>query len=118
MANEAHKYLETNLDVVSSGTVSTAFNLQPWTTFVMAYFPAMDDGAIGLEYSLDGSTYVPILDPADGDDLLVVKSGSDPGAIDISDYIRAIPRGTNNRFLRFTCAAQTPAVVIVLTEAS
>jgi len=119
MANEAHKFLETNLIVANNGTASAAFSLQPWTTFAGVYFPAMDNGAIGIEYSLDGSTYVPILDPADGNDLVLVTSGQDPAWIDISDYIRAIPRGTGERFLRLTCATQSSgAVTLILTEAS
>jgi len=119
MANDSHKFLETTLVVASAGTTSAAFNLQSWTTFIMVYLPAMDNGDIGIEHSLDGSTYVPVLDPADGDDLLVVKSGSDPGVIDISDYLRAVPRGHTERWLRFTCASQTSgAVTLTLTEAS
>ena len=117
--SKAHKWKETKLVVENTGTVSAAFSLEPWTTFVGAYFPEMDDGDIGLEYSLDGgANYAPILDSLDGADLIVVTSGEDVGWMDISDFIRAIPRGNNERLLRFTCAAQTPAVVITLTEES
>lgn len=119
MANEAHKYLETDIVVANNGTVSAAFSLQPWTTFVGMNVPAMDNGDMGLAYSVDGTNYVPILDPTDGDDLIVIATGADPGFIDISDYIRAIPRGTGERFLRITCASQTSgAVTLTVTEAS
>lgn len=115
--NENHRAKETSLAVAQAGTYSASFSLQSWTTFVGAYFPAMDDGDVGIEYSIDnGSNYAPVLDPVDGDNLLVVKSGSDPGWVDISDYLRAIPRGWSNRLLRFTCAAQDPAVTITLSE--
>jgi len=120
MANNSHKFLETDITVAQTATVSAAFSLQPWTTFVGINFPNIDAGNVGLDYSVDnGSNYRPILDPVDGDDLLVVTSGADPGVIDISDFLRFIPRGYGERKLRFTCAAQnSAAVTLVLTEAS
>ena len=105
------------VSVVQTGVVSSTFNLQAHEVFVGVDFPSMDDGAIGLEYSRDnGSSYSPILDPVDGDDLLVVKSGSDPGIIDISDFIRFAHSNSEHK-LRFTCAAQSTArEIVVLTR--
>lgn len=119
MANEAHKWKKTALAVANGATVSSGFTLEAWTTFVALQFPAMDNGDITLEFSADGSTYVTVLDPSDGADLVIVASGEDPGWIDISDYIRAVPRGANDHFLRIVCAAQTSgAVTLYIYEGS
>ena len=104
--------------VASSGTVSTGFTLQAHEIFIGAIFPDMDVGTVGLEYTQDsGANWHPILDPADGDDLLVVKSGADPGVIDISDFIR-FAHANKHHQLRFTCASQTSGAVniTVLTK--
>lgn len=99
--------------VAGNGTYSAGFSLESHEIFVGALFPDMDVGDIGLEYSIDnGSNYNPILDPADGDDFLVVKSGSDPGVIDISDFIRFV-HANNEHLLRFTCASQTSGAVTI-----
>jgi hypothetical protein len=119
MANDAHKFLETTLTVANGATISSGMSLQPWTTFVGVSFPAMDDGACGVEYSRDtGSTYVPIIDPADGADYVIAASGSDPCHADISDFIRTVARGSVHHLIRFTCAAQTPAIELVVIEQS
>lgn len=120
MANEAHKWKETALTVANGGTNSSSFRLQPWTTFVGLYMPAMDNGDIKMEYTRDDSTWIQVLDPTDGEDLVICASGQDPGFIDISDYVRAFPRGTTELYaLRVTCAAQTSgAVTLYLMEAS
>lgn len=95
--------------IANGGTVSSAFQLQKWAVFVGLYLPAMDDGAIGLQVcDTSGGTYVPILDPADGEDLVVCASGSDPGFIDISDYVRCIP---STWYIKITCAAQSSGAV-------
>jgi len=104
--------------VANNGTESTGFNIQAHEMFVGVVFPNMDPGAIGLEYTRDnGVTWGPVLDPADGDDLLVVKSGSDPGVIDISDFVRFV-HANKAHWLRFTCAAQVSgeASIVVLTR--
>ena len=103
------------LDVVvdASGTTSAAFTIPKYALFCGAVFPAMDDGAIGLELTLDNSTYVPIIDPADGQDLVLAASTYDPCFIDFSDFVRAVPRSVNRNKLRFTCAAQVSGAVTI-----
>ena len=93
-------------------TVSPSFSVEPWAIFYMALFPAMDDGDIGIALSVDGgSNYYPVLDPVDGADVVLVASGSDPGWIDFSDWVRAF--GDNDSYLmRFTFAAQDPVISI------
>ena len=106
------------LTVAQSGTYSTSFNLLAHEIFVGVDFPNMDGGNIGIEYSRDsGNSYSPVLNSSSGDDLLVVKSGSDPGVIDISDFIR-FAHSNSAHMLRFTCAEQTSGAVsiVVLTR--
>lgn len=98
-----------NITIASSGTVSAAFQIEKWALFVGIYLPAMDDGDIGLSLCpTSGGTYAPILDPADGADLVICASGSDPGFIDISDFIRFVP---SSYYLKLTCAAQDSGAV-------
>ena len=104
--------------IVQTGTVSSTFNIQAHEVFIGVVFPDLDAGDVGLELTIDGgTTYSPVLDPVDGDDLLVVKSGSDPGTIDISDFVRFV-HSNENHLLRFTCAAQNTAAraLTVLTR--
>ena len=97
--------------VAQNGTESSTFGIESYEIFIGAVFPNMDAGDIGLEYSIDnGDNYYPILDSADGDDLLVVTSGADPGVIDISDFIRFV-HANKHHLLRFTCASQTTAAI-------
>jgi len=97
--------------VAANGTYSAGFTVEHYAIFYGALFPAMDDGAIGLEISIDGgSNYNPVLDPVDGEDAVLVASGSDPGWIDFSDWIRFLPENTQY-VARFTCASQTSGAV-------
>lgn len=99
------------ITIASSGVVSSSFTIQSHEVFIGVVFPAMDDGIIGLQYSIDsGTTYIPILDASDGEDLVVVASGADPGVIDISDYLRFAHSNAEHR-IRFTCASQTSGAV-------
>ena len=97
-------------------TESTAFTVEPWAIFFMALFPSMVDGDIGLALSIDGgSNFNPVIDPADGADVVLVASTNDPGWVDFSDYIRGF--GDNSEFLvRFTFAAQDPVISIVVLQ--
>ena len=107
----AHDFVEkiTNLSIGNGATVSASFQINKWAVFVGLWLPAMDDGAIGVQIcDTTGGTFVPILDPADGADLVIVASGSDPGVIDISDFIRFIP---STYFLQLTCTAQSSGAV-------
>ena len=107
------RFVKKTVEIAKNGTTSAGFSLEPGTKYQMALFPAMDDGNIGLELSIDdGDNYNPVLDPADGADVVLCASGSDPGWVDFSDFIRAFPQ--NDEYLiRFTCASQTTAAVTV-----
>jgi len=107
------KYRDETVDVTvaNTGTVSTSFRAENWVSFHGAYFPAMDNGAIGLQASSDNSNFYTILDPTDGEAVVLCASGSDPGMIDFSDFVRFLPDGY---YLRFTCAAQTGAKTITV----
>lgn len=97
------------IEVALSGVVSEAFQVPDSTVFIGLLFPAMDDGACGLEISIDGTNFYPVLDPTDGEDVVIMASGSDPGWIDISDFVRFMP---SHCYIRITCAAQDPAITI------
>lgn len=90
--------------VASSGTYSASFQIPRWATFVGVYVPDIDAGAVGLEVSKDDSTFIPVGDLLDGDDGVLVASGSDPIYVDFSTLVGSIPL---NWYLRFTCASQT-----------
>lgn len=108
-------YERQTITVAATGTTSTAFRMPTWVSFVGLLLPAMDNGAIGLEISIDnGATYHPVLDPADGEDLVVAASGADPGWIDVSDFIRFVPP---EAFIRITCASQTSGAVTIQVHA-
>ncbi len=98
------------ITVVSDTWASTSFQIPNWAVFVAGYFPAMDDGAIGIEWSDDDTTFYPILDPLDGADAVVVASGSDPGVTDFSDWVRFAHQ---DDYFRFSCASQTSGDVTV-----
>lgn len=96
--------------VAKDATVSSSFEAENWVSFWGALFPAMDNGAVGLAMSTNNSDFYPVLDPTDGDDLVLCASGSDPGFIDFSDYVRFLPEGY---YMRFTCAAQASGAVTI-----
>lgn len=105
-----------DVTVANAATVSGWVNIPNWASFACVYFPAMDDGAIGIEVTIDGgTTNAPLLKDDGSADAVLCASGADPAFIDISDYIRALPGveisfGTlSNVAIRFTCAAQTGA---------
>jgi hypothetical protein len=99
---------EVTVAVASSGQVSESFQIPGWATFVGVLFPAMDNGDVTLHVSLDDSTFHPVLDPSDGNDLIVCGSGDDPGWMDISDYVRFVPE---KMYVRFGCAAQSSGAI-------
>jgi len=107
------KRQEKSVAIAQTGTVSGAFTLIPGYPFVGAYFPAMDDGNIGLEASVDGGdNYAPVTDSLDGADAVLCAAGSDPAHADFSEHVKHFPRNANTLF-RFTCAAQNTAAVTV-----
>lgn len=105
MSAPKQKYHEETHDVTVAlnGTYSAGFTIPDWAIFIGLYLPAMDDGDIGLEVSLDGTNYYPLLDITDGADVVICASGSDPGFVDISDLVRFVP---STAYVRLTCAAQ------------
>ena len=105
------RFKKTDVVVAANGTVSSGFSLEPWAIFIGARFPAMDNGDIGIAISIDGgSNYDPGLDPAAGGDVVICASGSDPGWIDFSDFVRFVPQNTEY-LIRFTCASQASGAV-------
>jgi len=102
------KSTDETVEVASGGTTSESFQIPGWAMFIGALLPSMDDGPISINISEDDSTFHPVLDPADGQDLVVVASGSDPGWIDLSDFLRFIPE---KLYVRFGCAAQSSGAV-------
>lgn len=99
--------------VAQNGTYSAGFSIISWAIFFMALFPDMDAGAIGIEFSIDaGVTYNPIVSPVAGIDAVLVASGSDPGWVDFSDWVRAFP-ADSAYLMRFTCASQTTKAVTI-----
>lgn len=99
------------ITIAQTGTTSTSFRLPDWTMFAGMLFPDMDAGAITLQASRDGTNFYPVLDPVDGQALVVLASGSDPGWIDISDYIRFLPGNGHIRVVSAT-AQNTAAITI------
>jgi len=99
------------IDVVNDdeSATSDSFQIPRWATFVGILCPDIDAGAVYLHVSADDSTFVPIVDPIDGDDYVLVKSGSDPCYADISSLVAAVPVDWYLRFLHGT--TQTTAAV-------
>lgn len=96
--------------VASSGTYSASFQVPKEAVSVMARIPDIDVGAVGLERSEDDTTFVPVGDPLDGSDVVIVASGADPIDVDITDFVRSVKP---SEYLRFTCASQTTAAVTI-----
>lgn len=108
MANREQRGDTKDLTIAKDAAISSSFQVPKWATFVGVYIPDIDAGAVSLNISKDDSTFIPVLDPIDGDDYVVLKSGSDPGYIDISMIIGSIPL---EWYLRFGAATQTTAAV-------
>lgn len=103
-----------DLTIANAATVSDEFQIRKDQIFIGLFVPAIDDGDLGIEVSqTSGGTFVPIIDPSDGADLVVLASGNDPGYVDVSDFLRPIP---STFYLRLTCAAQTGAKTVTLTK--
>jgi hypothetical protein len=119
----AMKWKQIDLVWADNATVSGTFSVEPWAIFYGALFPAMIDGDVGLELTIDGTNYNPVIDPTDGLDAVLVASGADPGWVDFSDWVRFfghnldLQAGSNtNLNARFTCVSQTdgPLTISVL----
>ena len=112
MPGAMSQQLET-VTIAQNGTYSAAFKIPRWAIFCGALFPDMDAGDIGLEISIDGTNYYPVIDPVDGADVVMLVSGSDPGWVDFSDWVRFVINQWNQVDItaRFTCATQSSAAV-------
>lgn len=107
------RHMEKAITVENGANVSAGFTLIKNYPFMGALFPAMDDGNIGLGVSFDkGSNYYPVIDNQDGNDVVLCGSGDDPGYVDFTDFVRALPVNEDT-LLRFTCAAQSSGAVTI-----
>lgn len=114
----------TTVVIADEGTESGAFTPPAWAKHIGAIFPAMDNGAVSVQMSIDGTNYVTISDPQDDGTALVIQaSGVDPNAIDLSyflyPFIGNFTTGTTQitPIFRFKAATtqSTGAVTITVT---
>jgi len=98
-----YESIDVLVDISADDDATTSFQVPPWAVFVGVLVPDVDAGNVGIEISKDDSTFYPLVDPIDGADVVAVTSGSDPGWVDISDWIRFIP---HIYYARLTTAAQ------------
>ena len=80
-------------DISEDADYSQSFQIPDWAVFVGIYVPTITNANLVLEVSLDDSTFVPVIDLGDGQDLIIVASSYDPCYVDVSDHLRSIPRG-------------------------
>lgn len=112
-------YLVTSVTIAQTGTTSDTFHKHQFMNKIGALIPDIDAATITLQFSDDGgTTWYPVLDPFDGDDYVICKSGSDPGFIDFTDVCRPIPvdkdPAADKYLLRFlSSAAQNSAAVTI-----
>lgn len=101
----AQHFVEQVIDNITAdeAQVGASFQIPKWAIFVGVFIQDIDAANVGLQIceTTDG-TFLPILDPADGADLIICASASDPGMIDISDYVRCVP---STWFLQLTFSA-------------
>lgn len=100
----------TTVTIAQTGTLSGAFQIPQYATFVGVYVPDIDAANVTLQMALtsDG-TYVDVLDETDGQAAVICASGSDPGFIDVTKFVRGIPA---TYYLKIkTSAAQNSAAV-------
>ena len=106
-----------DVTIGAGAVISAEFQIQAWAIFVGILIPAIDNGDVGLEVSeTSGGTFVPVAAISTGAALAVLLSGNDPAFIDISDFVRPVPRTRFENdpqawFLRLTCAAQASGAV-------
>ena len=93
---------EKALTVADEAQVSGSFQPDRDSVFFGVYIPDIDACTVGIEVSRDNSTFIPILDPADGQDLVILDTGQDPGFVDISDFMRSV---SPDYYVRFTFSA-------------
>ena len=117
--SQSAKWVRRDVVVLDTFAISGQFTNEPWMRWAEVIIPPMDIGKagadIGLELSLDqGATWFPAIDPADGQDLILVSNlrvgGVSSIAVDITLPLRGF--GNNERLrARFTTPIQAiPAI--------
>jgi len=104
-----------NVIMASAAQITANFTVQKWAVFCGVFIPAIADGSVTLEISTDGTNFFPLLDPADGQDLLICASGSDAGWIDISDFIRFVTPDMYCRIVSSVAADEEETFIIQLS---
>ncbi len=85
------KHREVVLAFGTDNTHTPAFKIPKSVMFMGVLVPNITDGAVGIEISIDkGGNYYPLIDSVDGADVEIMASGSNPGWIDFSDFLRFI----------------------------
>jgi hypothetical protein len=90
----SHYFTEEIIDNIclDNAQVGASFQIPKWSVFIGVWLLDLDACNVGLQLcdTTDG-TFFPVLDPADGADLIICATASDPGMIDISDFVRCVP---------------------------
>lgn len=94
-------------DISEDADYSESFVVPDWAVFVGIYVPTITNANLTLQVSLDDSTFVPVIDLGDGQDLIIVASTYDPCYVDVSDHLRTIPQGTYVRVASSTSQLTT-----------
>jgi hypothetical protein len=105
----SHYFTELIVDNITADQASAgaSFQIPQWAVFCGVWIINIDAANVGLSIcETTGGTFQPILDPADGADLIICASASDPGFIDFSDFVRCIPSSWYCR-LTFSAAQNT-----------
>lgn len=84
------------LDTVATGTsarVTPGVVIPDYARHVGVFIPdvhSSNNPNLGLEVSWDGTNWFPVIDPTDGQDLVIMATTYDPCYRDLSDYLAAI----------------------------
>lgn len=117
MAQDFVEHIST-IVVADEDTASAAFQIRKDAVFVGLLIPNIDAADVTLTVcATSGGTFVPVLDPLDGADLVLLASGEDPAFIDISNYIMSVP-STYYFKLAFSAAQNGGPYNVTLLEKS
>jgi hypothetical protein len=113
--------LHTTVTIAQSAQVSGSFSIPEWALFAGALIPAIDNGVVTLQVSMDGgANYNTVCDPSTGAAWTLLASGSDPGFVEFSDFIRPLmgcfaggSQSGNILFRFYVATAQTTAAVTI-----
>jgi hypothetical protein len=90
----SHYFTEYIIDNITAdnGTNGASFQIPQYAVFCGVWIVDIDACNVGLSIcETVAGTFQPVLDPADGADLIICATASDPGFIDFSDFVRCIP---------------------------